>query len=226
MPEIQATITQLEQFFRRMHSAQTELAGLRRESYLDAEMYEQDKTMLSQQIRTERNKIADVLNRLCRFPPQHSRHFGILDEFHQKGSFDNSVFIMTKFPDGAAAESAQLTQVIDCVKAAVTASGYTWRLAQEPAFHRWLFDNVELFLLGCARGIAIVEDKYLPELNPNVALEWGWMVGMGRKVLFLREQSFTHARADWSGLINATFDWASPATGVSAAVQGFLTVKS
>jgi hypothetical protein len=143
----------------------------------------------------------------------------------RKAGFDNSVFIMTKFPDGAAPGAAQLTAVIDNVKAAVAARGFTPRIALGLNYHRWLFDNVELFLLGCARGVAIVEDKYLPELNPNVALEWGWMVGMGRDVMFLREQSFAHDRADWTGLITATFDWADPAPGVTAAMKVFLPQK-
>jgi hypothetical protein len=221
MPEIRPTITQLEQIFRFLQTAQTQQSELRREIFLDDEMYEQQKTMLSQQITVYRNKMEDVLNLLCRYPPQHDRHFRRLADFHREGSFDDSVFIMTKFPDGNTPESAQLTNAIDSVKTAVTARGYVPRIALGQNFHRWLFDNVELFLLGCARGIAIVEDKYLPELNPNVAPEWGWMVGMGREVLFLREQSIVHARADWTGLINATFDWADPGPGTAAMATFF-----
>ncbi len=222
MPEIEPTLTQLEQFFRFIQTAQTQMAELRRENYLNDELYEQQRMMLAHQVRDYRNQMANVLSLICRFPPQHDRHFRKLSEFHRDGSFDQSVFIMTKFPDGATPASAELAAVIDTVKVAITAQGYLPRIALGQNYHRWLFDNVELFLLGCARGIAIVEDKYLPELNPNVALEWGWMVGMGRDVLFLREQSFTHARADWTGLINATFDWANAAPGISAAVTTFL----
>jgi len=225
MPEIEPTLTQLEQFFRFIQTAQTQLAELRRENYLDDEMYEQQRITFAQQIRAYRNQMAGVLTLLCRYPPQHDRHFRRLAEFHKEGSFEQSVFIMTKFPDGADPESARLSTLIDIVKNAVTARGYIPRIALGQNYHRWLFDNVELFLLGCARGVAIVEDKYLPELNPNVALEWGWMVGMGRDVLFLREQGFTHARADWAGLITATFDWMDPQPGVSAAMTTFLPQK-
>jgi hypothetical protein len=222
MPEIEPTLTQLEQFFRFIQTAQAQLGELRRENYLDDEMFEQQRSQLAQQIRGYRKQMATVLDLLCRYPPQHDRHFKKLPEFHKDGGYESSVFIMTKFPDGATAASRELSTIIDAVKAAVTAQGHVPRIALGQNYHRWLFDNVELFLLGCARGIAIVEDKYLPELNPNVALEWGWMVGMGREVLFLREQSFVHARADWTGLINATFDWANPAPGVDAAVAIFL----
>ena len=78
---------------------------------------------------------------------------------------------------------------------------------------------------GVMTRIAIVEDKYIPELNPNVAIEWGWMTGMGREVLYLREQGFGHERADWTGLINYTFDWKDPRQGIESAVNKFLPVK-
>jgi hypothetical protein len=83
---------------------------------------------------------------------------------------------MTKFPDAGkpAALNAELMAVIQAVCDAVAGRGYVARLASDTPYHNILWDNVELYLLGCKRGVAIVEDKYLPELNPNVAMEWGW----------------------------------------------------
>jgi hypothetical protein len=81
-------------------------------------------------------------------------------------------------------------------------------------------------LLGCKRGIAIVEDKYLPELNPNVAMEWGWMRGMGRNVLYLVEKEFKRQRADWGGLIEAPFDWANPKLGIEKGVRDWLKAQN
>jgi len=100
--------------------------------------------------------------------------------------------------------------------------GYIARIANEVHYHPILWDNVELYLLGCRRGIAIVEDKYLPELNPNVAMEWGWMRGMGRNVLYLVEKDFKKQRADWGGLIESPFDWTNPGSDIKAAVKAWL----
>jgi hypothetical protein len=77
--------------------------------------------------------------------------------------------------------------------------------------------------LGCCRGIAIVEDRYRPELNPNVAMEWGWMKGMGKSVLFLMEETFQHNRADWHGLIAKSFKWDKPKPGICGAIKAFLS---
>jgi len=96
------------------------------------------------------------------------------------------------------------------------------RIARDNEYHGLLWDNVELHLLGCKRGIAILEDKFLPELNPNVAMEWGWMRGMGRHVLYLVEKDFNSRRADWSGLIERQFEWANPVPGIKAAVEDWL----
>jgi len=48
------------------------------------------------------------------------------------------------------------------------------------------------------------------------------MRGMGRRVLFLREESFKSDRADWSGLTSYSFDWAEPNTGIVEAIDKFL----
>ena len=116
----------------------------------------------------------------------------------------------------------QLEAVIQAVRDAVEGCGYIPRIARDNQYHPILWDNVELYLLGCRRGIAIVEDKYLPELNPNVAMEWGWMRGMGRNVLYLVEKDFQKQRADWGGLIESPFDWVNPEPDIKTGVETWL----
>lgn len=180
---------------------------------------------LKSDIERERQRVLRVLRELNAFPPQHTRHDPHLNDFHAQGrSYDKSVFIMTKFPVPGSIDprDVQLTAVIDAVRQAVTDRQLIPRVASDHQYHPSLWDNVELYLLGCRRGIAIVEDKYLPELNPNVAMEWGWMRGMGRNVLYLVEQTFGNVRADWGGLIERSFDWNDPVPGIQAAVQDWL----
>jgi hypothetical protein len=163
------------------------------------------------------------LSGLLEFPPHHIRHFQKLERFWQDGPYERSVFLMTKFPDRSdGAKAVELQKVIDAVETAVETAGFVPRIATGPASHALLWDNVELYLLGCRQGIAIVEDKYLAELNPNVAMEWGWMRAMGKPVLYLAEEDFTHGRADLSGLINEQFKWADPQSDIEAAVGPWL----
>jgi hypothetical protein len=167
--------------------------------------------------------VRKTLEELQNYPPHHARHFGKLNEFFRDGSFAESVFIMCKFPESDSANlDKELRAVIDAVCEATRECGYRPRIAAEKAYHPMLWDNVELHLLGCKRGVAIVEDHYKPELNPNVALDWGWMRAMGKEVLFLVETDFKHRRADWEGFLKADFCWSHPSREIVDAVSAWL----
>jgi hypothetical protein len=175
---------------------------------------------LDEFVGSSRDDLLRVLRETVTFPPHHIRHFALLDKFWARGTYDQSVFLMTKFPDAenGAAKDAALDRVLKAVERAVRKNGYIPRIASDGDYHAMLWDNVELHLIGCRQGIAIVEDKYLEELNPNVAMEWGWMRAMGKSVLFLVEKSFTHARADVVGMSFGKFDWDKPGPGIGQAI--------
>jgi hypothetical protein len=179
--------------------------------------------LLAQQIERVRREKLRGLDELVRYPPFHGRHFDKLADYYRCAScsFEKSVFIMTKFPESGTAADQQLQKIIEAVRGAVTECGHVPRLASDAIFHSQLWDNVELYLLGSSRGIAILESKYKPELNPNVAMEWGWMRGMGRDILPLVEQDFAYRRADWGGLIEHKFEWDKP-DSVCEAVRRWL----
>ena len=116
----------------------------------------------------------------------------------------------------------KLKALLKTIKESVVDRGYIPRLASDKTFHPALWDNVELYLLGCERGIAVVEDCYKKEFNPNVAKEWGWMRAMGRNVLFLIEKKFSHLRADWGGLLSEEFEWSTPEAAIKTAIEKWL----
>jgi hypothetical protein len=142
------------------------------------------------EIQIWRKRIEVYLHDLLRYPPYHFHLKDKIEEFHQVSEYDKTVFIMTKFPEGQTQTDQELGQVISAVEQAITQCGFKPRLASQKAYYPELFKNVELYLLGASRRVAIVEDMYKPELNPNVALEWGWMRGMGKPVLYLQEKNF------------------------------------
>jgi hypothetical protein len=221
--DLDAARRDIEAFVAESINAQAELVRLRN-SGLSAGGEDEFRSLLQQRIDWSTKRVGDELQRLVDFPPRHLRHFPLLEAFWADGSYERSVFVMTKFPDpGGSPKTPELERVIEAVKSAVEASGFIPRLAQFPRnYHSGLWDNVELHLLGCRQGIAIVEDCYLSELNPNVAMEWGWMRGMGKPILFLVEEGFGHFRADLGDLLKEQFSWADPDAGVNAAVSGWL----
>ena len=169
-----------------------------------------------------REGMARLVNTLLRLPPWHVRHHPILKDFFKDGDYDLSVFIMTKFPEGSSAPDDRLRNIINLVKAGLKNRNLVPRIADSAKYHPLLWDEIEIHLLGCARGIAIIEDRYRPELNPNVAMEWGWMRAMGKDVLYLQEKQFTHKRADFDGLVMRQFDWDNPDSDIEAALTRWL----
>ncbi len=161
---------------------------------------------------------------LVRWPPHKREHFDKLAQFFTEHDYARSVFIMTKFPENPpkSKPDQQLQKVINAVRDAVIACGFKPHLASDKRYHPEMFRNIEVYLMGCSRAIAIVESKHTKELNPNVTMEWGWLRATDREVLYLVEETFDRGRADISGLISDKFIWENPLPGVRAAVQGFL----
>jgi hypothetical protein len=179
---------------------------------------------LQKSIDAAKAEVKATVAELVRWPPHKKEHFEKLGEFFGEHPYDKSVFIMTKYPDNPPKTplDAQLKTVIETVSKAVRDSGYKPHLASDKIYHPELFRNIEVYMLGCSKAIAIVESKHTQELNPNVMMEWGWLRSTDRKVLYLVEKDFNRARADISGLINKEFDWNDPGPGIAAAVQEFL----
>jgi hypothetical protein len=224
MADINDTINALRIDFNRLFQLEKDrieiLSALQNAAWKDEREHD-----IKEDIDKQSRRIAKSIQDVIEFPPHHhKRHETQLEQFHQVASFEKSVFVMTKFPDkkNMAVLDQQLDNVIQCVRNAVDSCGYKARVAIDNQYHPILWDNVELYLLGCCRGIAIVEDKYLPELNPNVSMEWGWMRGMGRRVLYLVEKDFKLQRADWSGLIESPFEWDNPVPEIQAAISAWL----
>jgi hypothetical protein len=48
-----------------------------------------------------------------------------------------------------------------------------------------------------------------------------WGSAMGKRVLFLREQSFAHGRADIGALRAWDFDWNAPEAGIRTAITDY-----
>jgi hypothetical protein len=223
MPELKETLSTLEFYTKRISRLKEDLQECLN-SPLPKSRKDELQVQIEQNIQSVENGKLEELNKLINFPPHHSRHFSLSENFATGGSYDKSVFIMTKFPDNVNPQpiDVELSNIIQFVKDAITQSGYIPRIASEKKYHPILWDNVELFLFGCSKGVAIVESKYKQELNPNVTMEWGWMRGMGKDILYLAEQTFDLARADIGGLIEDKFKWEDPKKEINTAIKKWL----
>jgi nucleoside 2-deoxyribosyltransferase len=60
-------------------------------------------------------------------------------------------------------------------------------------------------MIECKFGIAVLEGTLAEDFNPNVALEYGFMLALGKPTLLLKEQRMS-ARADIPGTAWESFD--------------------
>jgi nucleoside 2-deoxyribosyltransferase len=224
LPSLSDAISQLAKIFRAQFELQQELDRITDEE--SGAVQQERLEPYSQQIVAKRREVRQYLEaNLLRFPPSHfAEHSEKLKEFFEIGSYEKSVFVMTKFPESDVGDDAKLKAIIEEVKKAIADAGMIPRIGTFE-YHEELRRNVELYLLGSAKGVAIVEDRCRKEMNPNVAFEWGWMKGMGKRVFYLMEEGFAHSRADWSGLLNKTFSWDNPLDGIRTALTAWLTQK-
>jgi nucleoside 2-deoxyribosyltransferase len=73
-------------------------------------------------------------------------------------------------------------------------------------------------MFGCKYGIAVLEDVFVAEFNPNVALEYGFMRALGKPTLLLKERRFS-ARADILGTLWEQFDVFDIPTTVKSSID-------
>ena len=59
-------------------------------------------------------------------------------------------------------------------------------------------------------GVAVLEGQVRREFNPNVALEYGFMRALDKRVLLLTEKNFKEIRADIGGVVRESFDARQP----------------
>jgi len=228
VPTIKTVISELDSYYALIQLEEVKRASIRPQGFRDESKYDKKLKEIDDAIKGHRKDIEDLLESYDQEPQRFVKYADKLPDFYKKGgAYETSVFIMTKFPakDDAGDAAKKLQAAIDAVRVGIENLGFQARIAYEKDFEDWIWANVELFMFGCARGVAVLEARYASELNPNVAMEWGWMKGMGKPVLFLMEKSFPEKfkRADWSGLDPKTFNWDAPVNDINEHLKKFLT---
>jgi len=142
-------------------------------------------------------------------PPPYRHLESALKQFHEDAPAEKSVFVMMKFPSNDMEDWKKkcLSDLYDAVRDELDRHGLMARRADQKTYpeSRQMWDNVCTHMLGCDYGVAILEDHVGDEFNPNVALEYGFMLARGSKVVLLKEANFKHTRADILATISVPF---------------------
>ena len=134
----------------------------------------------------------------------------------KSSDYEKNVFIMTSFE-----KNPKLEEITKVIKDTLSARSLVGHRADAGRFTNILWDNVCTYIFGCKYGIAVLENFSRDEFNPNVALEYGYMIALGKETLLLKEKQFK-TRADIHGTMHEEFDKDSLATTIPAAINNWL----
>jgi hypothetical protein len=129
-------------------------------------------------------------------------------------------FVMMRFSSTAAH-----SKIETAIKKALKKHGLIGLLARDREFHDDLFPNILTYMHGCAFGVAVFERLETEEFNPNVALEVGYMLGLRKQVLLLKDQTLKALHTDLVGKLYREFDPQDPQASIPGQIDGWLSDK-
>jgi hypothetical protein len=129
-----------------------------------------------------------------------------LDRFlvdHPDGQY--CAFIMMKY------ENTDVhNRILHSVRETCKKLGIAGLRADDKEYAPELLPNVRTYMHGCGLGIAIFDRLTSDDFNPNVSLEVGYMMALGRPVCLLKDATLTSLHSDIVGRLYRRFDTQHP----------------
>jgi hypothetical protein len=125
-----------------------------------------------------------------------------LSEFFQDHpDYDRNVFVMMRFRD-----NQHLSDIFKAIESTLQHYGLKALRSDHRDYTGELWTNVCVYMLGCKYGIAVFEEIEEREINPNIALELGFMMATGKRCLILKDQAMPRVPSDIVGKLYKPFD--------------------
>lgn len=124
-----------------------------------------------------------------------------LETFRRDHEGKKTAFIMMQF-----ATTKAHGEVVASLRAALAPHGIVGLRADDKQYMDDLFPNVKVYMHGCDFGVAVFERITADDFNPNVSLEVGYMIGMRKDVLLLKDSTLKTLPTDLTGRLYREFD--------------------
>jgi len=98
------------------------------------------------------------------------------------------------------------TDLVNCIKERLKLRGITALRADDKEYMDDLFANIKTYMHACDFGVAVFDRITEDDFNPNVSLEVGYMMGMGKSVLLLKDRTLKNLLTDLAGKLYKQFD--------------------
>lgn len=112
-----------------------------------------------------------------------------------------TAFVMMQFGTTQLHDSA-----LSCIKRVMAGRGITALRADDKEYMDDLFLNIRTYMHACDFGVAVIERITGDDFNPNVSLEVGYMMGLGKRVLLLKDLTLKSLQSDLVGKLYKPFN--------------------
>ena len=94
--------------------------------------------------------------------------------------------------------------------------------ADDHTYAENLLANVRTYMHGCGFGVAVFERIESDTHNPNVALEVGYMLALGKRVCLLKDKTLKQLPTDMVGSLYSEFNLEDVALSIAGALDRWL----
>jgi hypothetical protein len=116
-------------------------------------------------------------------------------------SFECNVFIMMRYRT-----TERFRDIETTLRQTLSTYGLIARLAKDAALSEDMWENLQYYMKYSRFGIAVFEAIEEHEFNPNISLELGYMYGLNRRCLLLKDRRMPRLPTDTCGKIYSDFD--------------------
>lgn len=117
-------------------------------------------------------------------------------------------------------------KIVKYIRNAFSDHGITVLRADDKDYHEGLFQNVQTYMHGCGIGVALFERIVKEDFNPNVSLEIGYMLAMGKPICLLKDRTLKALPTDLVGRLYKEFDVQAPKKTIPQQVTKWLKDRS
>jgi len=133
---------------------------------------------------------------------------------------NKAAFIMMGFGETTAHDN-----IVKAIRSALEKHGIAGLRADDKEYHDDLLPNVRTYMHGCSFGIAVFERIESEKFNPNVGLEVGYMLAMGKPVCLLKDKTLPTLHTDLIGKLYKDFDVLHPERTIPKKIESWLNDK-
>lgn len=112
-----------------------------------------------------------------------------------------------------------------CIKETLLKFGIKALRADDKEYMDDLFSNIKVYMHTCDFAISVYERITEDNFNPNVSLEVGYMMGIGKEVLLLKDKTLKSLNTDLTGKLYKEFDTLNISSTLPEQIKKWLSDK-